>query len=109
MFKDSDLDVYVTVKGEKGLEAALEGAGYKLYIDLTKHGDISQMDDSELLLAMLMDQMILHTKYVDSAIASVKEYHNEDGKVIQVIASYGPPMDIILGFHSSNVFLYRGL
>ncbi|KAK0431278.1 hypothetical protein EV421DRAFT_1720685, partial [Armillaria borealis] len=42
-------------------------------------------------------------KYVFSAIASVKEYHNPGGKVVQVIASHGPPMDIILGFHSTCV------
>ncbi len=112
LFKDSNLDVYVSVKGERGLEAALEDAGYRLFIDTMKHGDVSQMEDSELLLAMLMDQMILLTKYVDSVIASVKEYHNEDGKVIQVIASHGPPMDIIFGFHSSislSLFMVNGI
>ncbi|KAK0440476.1 uncharacterized protein EV420DRAFT_1279121, partial [Desarmillaria tabescens] len=41
--------------------------------------------------------------YVDSAIASVKEFRNDQGKVVQVIASYGLPMDIILGFHSTCV------
>ncbi len=101
-FKDSDLDLYVNVKKQAGLEAALRKAGYSLFIDLTKHGDIIQMDDNELLTAMMTNEMILRMKYVNSAIASVKEYHNNEGKVIQVIASHGPPMDIILGFHSSN-------
>ncbi|PBL01581.1 hypothetical protein ARMGADRAFT_1023041 [Armillaria gallica] len=106
MFKNSDLDVYVNVKREPALDSALRQTGYDLHADLTKEGGAVELDDNALLLAMETDEMILRTKYVFSAIASVKEYHNQGGKVVQVIASHGPPMDIILGFHSSYYFAY---
>lgn len=103
LFKNSDLDVYVNVKRELALDSALCWTGYDLHADLTKERGAVELDDNALLLGMETDEMILQTKYVFSAIASVKEYHNQGGKVIQVIASHGPPMDIILRFHSSNV------
>ncbi|SJL16367.1 uncharacterized protein ARMOST_19889 [Armillaria ostoyae] len=103
MFTTSDLDVYVNLKREPALAAALAQTGYHLHADLTKEGGATELDDNALLLAMDTNEMILRTKYVFSAIASVKEYHNQEGKVVQVIASHGPPMDIILGFHSSKV------
>ncbi|KAK0479748.1 hypothetical protein IW261DRAFT_151756 [Armillaria novae-zelandiae] len=108
-FKDSDLDVYVDIKRDIHLSGVLTQAGYFMHADLSRE-HVIEPEDNELLAAMDDDEMILRTKYVLSAIASVKEYRNDEGKVVQVIASHGPPMDIILGFHSTcvmNVISYH--
>ncbi|KAK0471492.1 hypothetical protein IW261DRAFT_1344459 [Armillaria novae-zelandiae] len=108
-FVTSDLDLYVNIEGEDFLATTLAEIGYHLYIDLSRQ-QIDQSDDYELISAMQNHEIILHAKYVCSAIASVKEYRNRDGKIVQVIASHGPPMDIILCFHSTcvmNVISYH--
>ncbi|KAK0219149.1 hypothetical protein IW262DRAFT_1274190, partial [Armillaria fumosa] len=108
-FKASNLDLYVNTKRESFLAIALIQVGYMLYTDLSRE-NVDQSDDNELLSAMGNHEMILCTKYVCSAIASIKEYHNDEGKIIQVIASHRPLMDIIFGFHSTcimNVISYH--
>ncbi|KAK0505516.1 hypothetical protein EDD18DRAFT_1061482, partial [Armillaria luteobubalina] len=103
MFKDSDMDIYINLKKEPRLAVALMETGYHLHADLSKSREGSASDDNALLSAMAMNKMILHSKYFFNVIVSVKEYCNEEGKAIQVIALLGPPMDIILEFHSTCV------
>ncbi|KAK0470899.1 hypothetical protein IW261DRAFT_1345052, partial [Armillaria novae-zelandiae] len=108
-FTMSDLDLYVNIKKEGFLATALTQISYSLYTDLSRQ-QLDESDDYELVSAMQNQEIILRAKYVCSAIASVKEYHNCDGKIVQVIASHGPLMDIILCFHSTcvmNVISYH--
>ncbi|KAK0431618.1 hypothetical protein EV421DRAFT_1720393 [Armillaria borealis] len=54
--------------------------------------------------------IIARSEYADKSIADIEEFRNGSGAVVQVISSYGPPLDIILGFHSMcimNVVAYK--
>lgn len=103
--KSSDLNVYVNMKKEPAVDSMLKQNGYYLHTE-TNLEEFVEVNKNGLLNAIGRDEVILRGKYSFSTIASVKEYHNNKGKVIQAIASYRPLMDIILRFHSSNRFLH---
>ncbi|KAK0466114.1 uncharacterized protein EV420DRAFT_1636719 [Desarmillaria tabescens] len=80
LFGSSDLDVYVNTKNERAFVSVLGKAGYRLFVDLTKpvfFVDSDDNDEDKVLTVMIPNEMVFRSKYVDSAIASVKEYRND--------------------------------
>ncbi|PBL03894.1 hypothetical protein ARMGADRAFT_1022453 [Armillaria gallica] len=47
--------------------------------------------------------LIAWSEYADKSIADVEEFRNGTGAIVQVISSYGPPLDVVLSFHSTCV------
>ncbi len=109
MYPNSDLDLYVTQWQHPQLITALEWTGY------TSHGSLrppllhtstvcghSEREADTMMFFNDKTHIIAWSEYTDKSIADVEEFWNGLGAVIQVITSYGPPLDVILGFHSSE-------
>ncbi|SJL12736.1 uncharacterized protein ARMOST_16167 [Armillaria ostoyae] len=47
--------------------------------------------------------VLARSEYSDKSIADVEEFRNGLGAVMQIITCHGPPLDVVLGFHSSCV------
>ncbi len=50
--------------------------------------------------------IIVWSEYTNKSITNVEEFWNGLGAVIQVITSYGPLLDVVLGFHSSEYSIH---
>ncbi|KAK0448212.1 hypothetical protein EV421DRAFT_1660347, partial [Armillaria borealis] len=90
-YLNSDLDLYINQYQRRDLTNVLECIGY------TSCGSLRP----PLLRPSIVRWQSI--EYADKSIADVEEFRNGSGAVMQVISSYGPLLDIILGFHSMCV------
>ncbi|KAK0431158.1 hypothetical protein EV421DRAFT_1912127 [Armillaria borealis] len=88
-YLNSDLDLYINQYQRRDLTNVLERVGY------TSHGSLHPPS--------LRPSIVHWHEYADKSIADVEEFRNGSRAVVQVISSYGPPLDVVLGFHSTCV------
>ncbi|SJL14191.1 uncharacterized protein ARMOST_17646 [Armillaria ostoyae] len=106
-YLNSDLDLYVNHYQRGYLTNVLECVSYTSCRSLRPpslrpsivHWQ-SMRDGDTMTLFNDRTHIIARSEYADKSIANVEEFRNGSGVVMQVISSYGPPLDVILGFHS---------
>ncbi|PBK83621.1 hypothetical protein ARMGADRAFT_944823, partial [Armillaria gallica] len=109
-YANSNLNLYVNHYECDDLNNALECVGYMV------HGSLcppslqpsvvcwqSMRDGDTMMLFNDRTHLIAQSKYADKVIANVEEFRNGMGAIMQVISLYGPPLDVVLDFHSTCV------
>ncbi|PBK66569.1 hypothetical protein ARMSODRAFT_890216, partial [Armillaria solidipes] len=98
-YLNSDLDLYVNQYQQRDLTNVLERVGY------TSRGSLRppSLRPSIVRWQSMRDGDTMTLEYADKSIADIEEFRNGSGAVVQVISSYGPPLDVVLGFHSTCV------
>ena len=110
VYPDSDLDLYVEHKFRDGIAIWLEGIGYnftprKRFASLKEQLAFSWSDDPDPDLSP--SNPFFESKsngYFGRGVANVYNFFRSERK-IQLITSNHSPLEIILNFHSSKLFI----